>query len=133
MDACGRLSAWFCLSQSLLLNLILAVVIDSANQARQETDHQQAQEKEKQYEKATAKLLSFCQGLDKDQSGSLSLDELVSGYDDNVDFEDAMTLLDITQKDMNTVFRIISRRRLIIRRRRKSKEPRLDILQQIWT
>jgi hypothetical protein len=91
----------------VLLNLIMAVVIDSANQARQETDHQQAEEKEKQYEKATAKLLSFCQGLDKDQSGSLSLDELVSGYDDNVDFEDAMTLLDITQKDMNTVFRIM--------------------------
>merc|ERR1719247_1251685 len=91
----------------MILNLILAVVIDSANGARQETDHQLAEEKAKQYKKATAELLSFCTILDKDQSGTLSLDEFVSGYDDNLEFQDAMKLLDISQKDMDMVFRIM--------------------------
>jgi Ca2+-binding EF-hand superfamily protein len=91
----------------MILNLILAVVIDSANQARQETDHQIAEEKERQYKKATAELLVFCSSLDKDESGTLSLDEFVTGYAENFAFQDAMKLLDISQKDMDIVFRIM--------------------------
>lgn len=91
----------------VLLNLILAVVIDSANQARQESDHQIAEAMEAKYLKATNKLLEFCKELDKDGSGSLSLPELICGYEDNVEFLDTMTVLDISEKDMNTVFSIM--------------------------
>merc|ERR1712048_1325151 len=72
-----------------------------------ETDSERAAEKEQTFKETTSKLLAFCQDLDKDQSGSLTLDELVNGYESDPAFEDVMLLLDISQKDMSTVFGIM--------------------------
>jgi len=82
-------------------------VIDSANKARAETDHQRAEIKEELFKQATAKLLLICDDLDLDKSGSLSLEELIDGYENDQGFQDAMTLLDISQRNMNTVFSIM--------------------------
>lgn len=90
-----------------ILNLILAVVIDSAAMARKESDHQLVKIKDEEYKRMSQELLKVCEDLDKDGSGSLSLKELMNGYRSSVQFRDCMAMLDITQEDMSTVFQIL--------------------------
>lgn len=90
-----------------LMNLILAVIVDRAQESRQADLRQQAKAKADDLKKEVKKLYSMCSRMDSDQSGELSLEELLKGYDDDQDFQDTLTVLDINKEDMATVFKIL--------------------------
>jgi len=90
-----------------VLNLILAVVIDCAANARKETDHMIANKKIATFKKASSRLLKVCAEMDTDHSGSLTLGELEDGYRTNTTFADAMSVLDVREEDLNVVYQIL--------------------------
>lgn len=81
-----------------LMNVILATVVDSANQARTEDLNSKA---------AKVKLIELCACLDDDGSGELTFEELVEGFRSNRDFKRQMTRMDINENDCRTVWDII--------------------------
>jgi len=99
------LGVFVCLGMAVL-NLILAVVIDSANQARVHTDQEVAHIKGKEYEKARKSLLNLCEKLDENKDGGLSLEELMQGFS-IPEFCDAMKVLDVKPKDLTALFRVM--------------------------
>ncbi|CAJ1335031.1 unnamed protein product, partial [Effrenium voratum] len=45
--------------------------------------------------------------MDNDGSGSLSLEEMLQGYDQNLQFNSLMELMDIRRSDMETIFNVL--------------------------
>jgi hypothetical protein len=89
------------------MNLILAVIVDSALQARQKSTHDLAKEREIDYSKAKVRLEELCEVLDEDKNGLLSLQELQAGFVNNPEFTDILEVLDIQADDMPVVFGIM--------------------------
>lgn len=89
------------------MNLILAVIVDCAQQARHMSTHDLAKEREIDYQKARTRLSELCKNLDTDGNGMLSLDELQQGFSNIPEFCDVLEVLDIRQEDMPVVFGIM--------------------------
>jgi len=90
-----------------LMNLILSVIVDKAQQAHNDDVKFQAQEKEEEFRKLKKQLLRFCSQLDEDNSGSLTLDELLGGFDENPEFHLALTSMDVQREDISSLFNIL--------------------------
>jgi len=90
-----------------LLNLITAVIVDRAWEARQEDIQRQLQDRSDELDTAKKRLRKFYSEMDEDSSGTLSLAEILGGYDENVDFQNAMKVMDITRDDISIVFNMI--------------------------
>lgn len=90
-----------------LMNLILAVIVDRAQEARQVDLRQEAREKQQNFKKAAEHIHDLCEQMDTDKSGSLTLAEIMTGFDVNQEFQDTLTVMDITKDDMSTVFSIL--------------------------
>lgn len=90
-----------------LLNLVLTVIVDVANQARDNDELRKMAEKAKAFEDAKAPLYDLCQELDTDHSGQLSLQELVDAMDANRKFASMMAFLDISKEDMQSIFSVL--------------------------
>lgn len=93
--------------QLAVLNLILAATVDSAAEARQGTQHELALAKEELGEEAKVQLLRLCAQIDTDQSGRLTLEELLEGLEHNQEWHDKITIMGVTQDDMPIVFAIM--------------------------
>jgi len=93
-----------------VLNLIVAAIVDSGAQAREEAleakRRRQRVEELRQKERQKNRLLEICQVLDDDESGSLSFDELLQGFDKNKDFRDAMKDYNINRQELEVLFRV---------------------------
>jgi len=90
-----------------LLNLILGMIVDGAQEARQECIHEQAMAKEKDRATARKMFLKICDEIDTEYSGHLTLETIIRGYDENPNFAAALTAMDIQRSDMETVFDIM--------------------------
>lgn len=90
-----------------LMNLILTVIVDRANAARVDDEHLKVEEKKGSFEKARMKLLRLCQLMDLDNSGCLTLGELEQGFEDNVEFQATLKVMDVAKEDLRTVFSIL--------------------------
>eukprot|EP00747_Dinoflagellata_sp_TGD_P127673 gnl/TRDRNA2_/TRDRNA2_174435_c0_seq1.p1 gnl/TRDRNA2_/TRDRNA2_174435_c0~~gnl/TRDRNA2_/TRDRNA2_174435_c0_seq1.p1 ORF type:complete len:421 (+),score=64.14 gnl/TRDRNA2_/TRDRNA2_174435_c0_seq1:2-1264(+) len=93
--------------QLAILNLILAVIVDCAQEARKGSLHDVAVAKQKEYDSAKARLFEICRSMDGDKSGTLSLTELIKGLEKNQEFADMLKVLDIRKEDMPIVFGIM--------------------------
>lgn len=93
-----------------VLNLIVAAIVDSGAQAREEAQEakrrRQRSEEQKQKERQKNRLLEICKILDDDESGSLSFDELLVGFERNSEFRNAMKDYNIDRKDLDVLFRV---------------------------
>jgi len=93
-----------------VLNLIVAAIVDSGAQAREEAQEakrrRQRNEEQKQKERQKNRLLEICKILDDDESGSLSFDELLVGFERNSEFRNAMKDYNIDRKDLDVLFRV---------------------------
>lgn len=95
------------------LNLILAAIVDSGAQAREEAldSRRQAQrliELERE-EILRQKLLGLCKVMDEDYSSTLTLTELMHGFDYNTDFRETMIGLNIDKDDLEIFFTAIDK------------------------
>lgn len=87
-----------------LLNVIVAVVVDRQAQAREEDKELQATLKDEQAKSSYKELVSMFRNMDLDQSGTLTLEELVTSYDGYAEFREMLRVVDITREDLPTVF-----------------------------
>lgn len=93
-----------------VLNLIVAAIVDSGAQAREEALEAKRRklraEEMKQKERQKNRLLEICQVLDDDESGSLSFEELLNGFDKNTEFRNAMKDYNINRQELDVLFRV---------------------------
>eukprot|EP00419_Tripos_fusus_P080619 CAMPEP_0172939004 /NCGR_PEP_ID=MMETSP1075-20121228/223310_1 /TAXON_ID=2916 /ORGANISM="Ceratium fusus, Strain PA161109" /LENGTH=377 /DNA_ID=CAMNT_0013800389 /DNA_START=455 /DNA_END=1585 /DNA_ORIENTATION=+ len=94
-----------------VVNLILAAIVEAAQQARMVGEREIVRMKEAQFEEAKDDFLDICEKLDKDQTGSLSLEELQNGFHENREFSNCMKAMDVTFDDLGTVFNILDQDR----------------------
>eukprot|EP00419_Tripos_fusus_P052489 CAMPEP_0172804312 /NCGR_PEP_ID=MMETSP1075-20121228/5085_1 /TAXON_ID=2916 /ORGANISM="Ceratium fusus, Strain PA161109" /LENGTH=603 /DNA_ID=CAMNT_0013642873 /DNA_START=279 /DNA_END=2090 /DNA_ORIENTATION=+ len=87
-----------------MTNLILAVIVDAASQVRHQDMQEKARQKRRQEEEARQRLLKIVQSIDEDNNGSISLEELLTSYDTNLNFQNMMTTLNIEKKDIERMF-----------------------------
>lgn len=90
-----------------IMNLILAVIVDSAQEARKLSDHDICVEKAYVAIQAKDRLYKICEEIDTDKGGTLSLYELQKNWDTHDDFRDALKVMDIGKEDMTIVFNIL--------------------------
>lgn len=90
-----------------LMNVVLASVVDSANQARASNTEYMNQVKADDRKAATANLMKVCEQLDVDKGGTLTKEEMMEGFEHNHDFQAAMADLDIEPKEMGVVWDIL--------------------------
>jgi len=92
-----------------VLNLMLAAIVEAAQQARALGDREIARMKEKARAQAADKFRHLCGALDTNQNGTISFDELQQGYGENEDFANIMKTMDVTYEDMRVVFNILDK------------------------
>eukprot|EP00746_Dinoflagellata_sp_MGD_P155709 gnl/MRDRNA2_/MRDRNA2_85522_c0_seq1.p1 gnl/MRDRNA2_/MRDRNA2_85522_c0~~gnl/MRDRNA2_/MRDRNA2_85522_c0_seq1.p1 ORF type:complete len:552 (+),score=84.86 gnl/MRDRNA2_/MRDRNA2_85522_c0_seq1:84-1658(+) len=90
-----------------LLNLVTAVMVDSAAKGRQADMAFLAQEKEAQKRRAKVVLKNLCRKLDLDSSGHLTLSELQTACQTSTEFKNLIKILDIGMEEMECVFHIL--------------------------
>jgi len=90
-----------------VLNLLLTIIVDSAQEMRIRNKELQLQMKESESEHAKHVLLVMCAELDADKSGFLTLSELTEGYDTNEKFSHMLKLIDVGKEDMVTMFKVL--------------------------
>jgi len=89
------------------MNLILAVIVERAAEAKEEDQDTARREKAQIEEKATQRLGKLFAEIDSDGSGSISLDELLEGYDSNQQMQNMFGKLDITRNDLGMLFELM--------------------------
>lgn len=89
-----------------MLNLILAVIVEAGAKATEEDMHEKAVQAQKKIKHAESRLIELCTTLDVDASGSLNIDEFLSGYDGNKEFADCLQTMNVTQSDIHMIFNI---------------------------
>lgn len=90
-----------------VMNLILAVIVESAAEAREKDTEEKNRQKQARLLEEKIKLLRLCAELDEDNSGSVSLPELMNAWDVAADFREVMNSLEITKPDLFTIFRLL--------------------------
>mmetsp|Transcript_15082 Transcript_15082/g.31540 ORF Transcript_15082/g.31540 Transcript_15082/m.31540 type:complete len:645 (-) Transcript_15082:89-2023(-) len=90
-----------------LMNLILAVIVDRAEQAREEDHEQQLKDKAIKFKRNKTLLKKIFKELDDDSNSTLTLDEILAGYDSTPEFCKALKVMDIQRDDLALVFDII--------------------------
>lgn len=90
-----------------MLNLILAVIVDRAAEARQEDLAHMVRMKEQDSQKAKNNLLKLCKDLDTDENGTLTLGELKKGFDNRQEFADSLKVMDIKREQLDALFEVM--------------------------
>lgn len=90
-----------------VMNLILAVIVERATEARENDHERKLKRKDLERNKNMVDFAVLCHDMDVDESGSLSLHEMLRGYDDNDSFRKLMDIMDIKRSDMETIFRVL--------------------------
>jgi hypothetical protein len=89
-----------------MLNCILAVVVEAGAAAAAADEHDRAIDEQKVVAQAEGKLVVLCQGLDSDDSGSITIEEMMSGFHGNREFRECLELMHVTESDMSMIFNI---------------------------
>jgi len=91
-----------------VMNLILAVIVERASEARANDQERKLKKKEQDRQKNMVELAMLCASMDADGSGALSLEEMLAGYDDDVgEFRKLMQLMDIQRDDITSIFEVL--------------------------
>eukprot|EP00435_Cladocopium_sp_Y103_P013258 s3843_g3.t1 len=90
-----------------VMNLILAVVVEKAAEARENDQERKMQQKENERERNMIELAILCDRMDNDGSGALSLKEMLDGFDSDMNFKSLMAFMDIERDDMQTIFKVL--------------------------
>jgi len=89
------------------LNVLLGTIVERAAEAKAATERDTAAKKERERMEAGTKLFKICEQLDTDRSGTLTLDELMAGHEQNEEFADLLHMMDIDERDLGVVFGLL--------------------------
>lgn len=90
-----------------MLNLILAVIVERAAEARSNDQDRKLKKKEEDRARNMVDLATLCASMDLDGSGSLSLDEMLDGFNNSEAFQKLMQYMDIQRDDIETIFNVL--------------------------
>lgn len=90
--------------QTGFVNLILAVIVDAAAASREEDSIAKLEKKKKAQAESIKKLYKLMEQLDSDNSGSVSLDELLEGYDADPKIQAMFSAMKIERSDLEMLF-----------------------------
>jgi len=90
-----------------VLNLIVAVVVDTFAEARERDVLNLAEEMERNHENDKKFLQKVFEHIDEDGSGELTLDELVEGARKDPEFQSRLRVMDIDEVDLQQLFEMI--------------------------
>lgn len=88
-------------------NLILAVIVDNANSQHEEERMKKQEDHKKKLEKRIEQFKLIFEEMDEDKSQSVSMDELMSGFDDIVELRDGLSNFGIDREDLVDIFQMI--------------------------
>jgi len=91
------------------LNLILAVIVDRAAQAREDDHKQKLFEKRQAEMSAETTLLSICETIDADKSGDMTRSEVLHAFDNNDTFAKQLELMNIDRETLDDVFKCMDK------------------------
>merc|ERR1712129_77683 len=84
-------------------NLILAVIVEKAAEAREKDGNAQKRDRQK----ATARLARIARQLDSNNTGQISEDEFSEGIKNDSDFQQLLEVLDIDEADVANLFTLM--------------------------
>lgn len=90
-----------------VMNLILAVIVERAAEARANDQERKQKQKEEERARNMVGLATLCASMDMDGSGSLSLEEMLEGFETSEDFQKLMHCMDIQRDDVETIFNVL--------------------------
>lgn len=90
-----------------VMNLILAVIVEKAAEARQNDLDRKLQQKDLDRERNMVDLALLCDRMDTDGSGALSLEEMLHGYVNERKFYTLMQESGIEKDDLQTMFNVL--------------------------
>lgn len=90
-----------------VMNLILAVIVEKAAEARQNDLDRKLAQKDLDREKNMIELALLCDRMDTDKSGALSLEEMLHGYVNERKFYTLMQESGIEKDDIQTMFNVL--------------------------
>lgn len=90
-----------------LMNLITAVIVDTAVQAREADVLSEAHRLEEGRKEAWRCFTSLCASLDKDGSGDISIQELEAGVHEHPELQAHLSVLGVEDDDLQMVFEIL--------------------------
>lgn len=91
-----------------VMNLILAVIVEKAAEARANNKERNNMKKEIEREAQMVELAVLCDALDGDNNGKVSLDEMLDGFDRQDTFFKLMEHMDIARDEVEVVFNVLS-------------------------
>lgn len=89
------------------LNLVMSVIIDRVADARACDAETKIREKEKEIERSRKRWFDMFDKLDTDGNGSLSLDEIIQGFDAMPNFSTDLKLLGIQRQDLPRLLKLM--------------------------
>lgn len=93
----------------MVLNVILAVVVETASKAAMEDADVLLKNQQKEFNHCAERLRILCRTLDKDNSGSLTVKEIKRGFETDAQFHQTMALMQLGLEDCDTVFSILDK------------------------
>jgi len=90
-----------------IMNLITAIIVDRAAEARQDSLRAMAEKKDQDFRDAAEDLVRLFRDIDVDCNGTICKSELMEGFDTNQQFADTLRVMDVRKEDMETVFNIM--------------------------
>lgn len=87
-----------------VMNLILAVIVEKATQARQDNLEEKVRQKELERERNMIELALLCDRMDLDASGTLSVEEMILGYEQEPKMHAVMAECGMEKSDLQTLF-----------------------------
>mmetsp|Transcript_159649 Transcript_159649/g.291326 ORF Transcript_159649/g.291326 Transcript_159649/m.291326 type:complete len:645 (+) Transcript_159649:68-2002(+) len=91
------------------MNLIMAGIVETANQAREASFKKKAQAREQEFIALEHKFHDICRSMDDDGSGSITLKELLKGFETNEAFRTTLNAMDLKKQDLVAVFEILDK------------------------
>eukprot|EP00931_Biecheleriopsis_adriatica_P102706 TRINITY_DN77645_c0_g1_i1.p1 TRINITY_DN77645_c0_g1~~TRINITY_DN77645_c0_g1_i1.p1 ORF type:complete len:582 (-),score=131.95 TRINITY_DN77645_c0_g1_i1:83-1828(-) len=90
-----------------MMNLILAVIVESAQDAKAQSLEEIALDKEQTLQAHKLKLLHFFKQMDKDGDGILTMEEFASFFESDDDFASTLVALDVHGEDVEAIFAVL--------------------------
>eukprot|EP00930_Biecheleria_cincta_P071978 TRINITY_DN5941_c0_g1_i1.p1 TRINITY_DN5941_c0_g1~~TRINITY_DN5941_c0_g1_i1.p1 ORF type:complete len:593 (+),score=112.33 TRINITY_DN5941_c0_g1_i1:39-1817(+) len=91
------------------INLIMAVVIQKAQEAHANDVETKLNQITMEKKRAESRLNEFCEAMDNDQNGTIGLDELKDFYQSSAEMREVFDTLDMTFEDCESLFNLMDK------------------------